>query len=524
MAARRADRVAWVDYAEGKRNAYVASAPAFAPKRLTNFTKDDGIMMERIRISDDGNTVIFMRGAAPNRDGWSPNPTADPNGPEHAVWAAKTSGAAPAWRVVDASNPELAPDGGSILYVKAGQIYRTMLRQGVKADDKDKAFITEWGAQSDPEMVARRTQDRVREYAHGPQLHCGVRRRDESGEVHGRPAWISIPRRCGRRIASMWFSSGVPDCRSDSRRKPAAVELDCRRVQAGPQLAATAPGATPGAAAAAPGTGRGGRGGRGGVSAQTPGAPAASTASAQTPGAPAASTTAAQTPGAPAAPVNNSPGLMQATFKGGYTLSFFRGDALTGDAQEVWHNQKDDPIAANVANAQLAGDHVIFGQGFGGFGGRGGRGGRGGAAPPPAEGTPATPAKPVDEWDRYYSLKVTDADARPVLLTTTDGMIENQTSVALSADGKTFFYCTNAKRHRAPPHLVRPRSGRHRRRRLTTGEGVETSPAPLASGSKYVATLSASWNQPQSLGVWQSGTQKIVFPNIARPDSRKTYT
>src|SRR5436305_1983630 len=102
VAARKVDRVAWVDYAEGKRNAYTAVAPLFAPVRLTSFLKDDGIMMSGIRISDDGSTVVFMRGEAANRDGWSPNPTADPNGPEHAVWAARTSGGA-AWRVVEAT-------------------------------------------------------------------------------------------------------------------------------------------------------------------------------------------------------------------------------------------------------------------------------------------------------------------------------------------------------------------------------------------------------------------------------------
>ena len=120
VAARKADRIAWVDYAEGKRNAYAAVAPLFAPVRLTNFTKDDGIMMSEIRISDDGSTVVFLRGEAPNREGWSPNPSADPNGPEHAIWAARTSGAGGAWRVVDATNPELAPDGSSILFVKDG--------------------------------------------------------------------------------------------------------------------------------------------------------------------------------------------------------------------------------------------------------------------------------------------------------------------------------------------------------------------------------------------------------------------
>ena len=44
-----------------------------------------------------------------------------------------------------------------------------------------------------------------------------------------------------------------------------------------------------------------------------------------------------------AAPVvNNSPGLMRATFKGGYTLAFYKADVTTGDAQETWHNQPND--------------------------------------------------------------------------------------------------------------------------------------------------------------------------------------
>ena len=60
--------------------------------------------MSGIRISDDGSTVVFLRGEAPNREGWSPNPSADPNGPEHAIWAARTGGGGTAWRVVDAAN------------------------------------------------------------------------------------------------------------------------------------------------------------------------------------------------------------------------------------------------------------------------------------------------------------------------------------------------------------------------------------------------------------------------------------
>ena len=43
---------------------------------------------------------------------------------------------------------------------------------------------------------------------------------------------------------------------------------------------------------------------------------------------------------------NNSPGLMQATFKGGYTLAFYKADVTTGDAQETWHNQPNDTLVA----------------------------------------------------------------------------------------------------------------------------------------------------------------------------------
>jgi dipeptidyl aminopeptidase/acylaminoacyl peptidase len=58
-------------------------------------------------------------------------------------------------------------------------------------------------------------------------------------------------------------------------------------------------------------------------------------------------------------------------------------------------------------------------------------------------------------------------------------------------------------------------------RQVTTGEGIETFPTPLASG-KTLATLSADWKMPQSLGIWpltptsSTAVQKIVYP-ASRP-------
>jgi len=481
-AARKVDRIAWVDYAEGKRNAYTAVAPQFTPVRLTNFMKDDGIMMSAIRISDDGSTVIFLRGEGPNREGWSANPTADPNGPEHAIWAARTSGAGGAWRVVDATNPEIAPDGSSILFIKNGQIYRAKLsptKPAAEVDRGEKPFISEWGIQSDP----RWSPD-------GRKIAFVSTRTDHS--------FIAVYDVASR---SVTYMSPSVDFDTTPMWLPDSKHLVFMRR----------PGLPFGQQAQ---SGRGGLGDPNGPALQTPAAPGGR------------GNGRGNQPASTPAPVNNSRGLMRATFKGGYTTAFYKADVTTGEAQEVWHNQHNDAIVSNIANLRLAGDYLIFqfiipgGRG----GGRGGRGPGGATAPvPESESTPESQALAKDEWERFYSINLTDPAARPVLLTTTDGMIENSTSFAVSVDGKTFFYCTNAKDIERR-HIWAVSAGGGTPVQITTGEGVETSPEPLASG-KYLATLSATWNMPQSVGVWKIGSQgtsaaaeaqKIVFP-AARP-------
>jgi dipeptidyl-peptidase 4 len=419
----------------------------------------------------------------------------------------------------------LAPDGSSILFVKAGQIYRakiTPVKPATEVDRGEKAFITEWGVQSDPKWSPD-----------GRKIAFVSTRTDHSFIVVYDVATRSV-KYMSPSVDFDTMPLWLPDSKHlvFMRRPGLPFGQQAQQGAGGIGLPAGPAAQTP--ATAAPG-GRGGRGGgRGNRGASAPAAQAAAAPAAEGAAAPAvqtASAPAAQGASAPAV-VNNSPGLMQATFKGGYTLAFYKADVTTGDAQETWHNQPNDAIVSNVGNAHLAGDLVIFqfggGRGGGG-GGRGGRGARGGAAGTPVVtpgAAPGSPATPVDEWDRYYALNVTDPSARPVLLTTTDGLIEDQTSIALSSDGKTFYYCTNAKDIERR-HIWAVPAGGGTPAQITTGEGVETYPAPLASG-KYLATISASWNMPQSVGVWKTGApgtegsaaaapaQKIIFP-ASRP-------
>ncbi len=470
VAAKAVDRVAWTAFEEGKRNAYTAAAPAFKPVRLTNFMTDNGMDLSGIRISDDGSTVVFIRGTAPNRDGWVANPTADPDGPERAVWAARTAGGA-AWRVVrDAANPELAPDGSAILFVKEGQIYRARVTPVPPASERDrgeKPFITQWGVQSGPKWSPD-----------GRKIAFVSTRTDHS--------FIMIYDVATRTVKYMSPSVDFdtsPLWTADSKsvvfvRRPGLAFGQQAQQGGGGIGIPNGPAFQPNAEAGRGGRGRGNAGqdpggGRGGAD-QT------------------------------AAPVANIPGLSQATFKGGYNLSVWKADVSTGEANEVWHNQPNDRRFTNFANLRLAGDHLIVPFNVGG----GGRGGRGAQAPAP-------PAGPVDEWERYYSINLATPNAQPVLLTTTDGLIEDQTSVALSADGSTLYYCTNANDIERRHIWAVPVSG-GQPRQVTTGEGIETYPAPLASG-KTLATLSADWRTPQSLGMWPLGrrrraAQKIVFP------------
>ena len=471
VAAKRVDRVAWTVYEEGKRNAYTAVAPAFTPVRLTNFMDDDGTDIAQIRISDDGSTVVFCRGTVPNRSGWVANASADPDGAERTIWAVKTAGG-PAWRVATGTSPELAPDGSSVLFVKEGEIHRAKIsrvKSAIAMDRGETPFIRNWGVQSAP----RWSPD-------GRKIAFVTTRQDHS--------FIAVYDLATRAISymspSVDFDSNpmwTPDSRSIVFTRRPGLPFGQQNQEGGGGIG------IPNGPAFNANQGRGGRG----QAAQGAESQAAQQAAQQA-----------------AAKV---PGLVRATFRGGYTLALWKANVATTEAEEVWHNEPNDRLITSINNPRLAGTHVVFPLNVGG----GGRGRGRGQQPQEEEQS----ARPVDEWDRYYSIDIASKDAKPVLLTTTDGLIEDETSIDISADGKTFYYCTNAKDIDRRHIWAVPVAG-GTPWQVTSGAGIETSPTPLASG-KMLVTQSADWKRPQSIGVWKlAGTttqqsQNWVFPTNA---------
>jgi dipeptidyl-peptidase 4 len=468
--ARKADRIAWTAYEHGLRNVYTAAAPAFAPVRLTNGAKDDGIELSDLSISDDGAVVVFVRGTQPNREGWVANPTANPAGAERTIWAARTSGGG-AWKLGEGTTPALSPDGRTVLFSKEGQIHRYTIASGGTAgtgrSDTSRApggvvpaaaassatssgsgrapFVKAWGANGTPVWSPDGTKfafvsNRVDHSLVGvyDMRTRAITFLSPSVDHDTSPTWspdgtrVAFIRRPGTPFGLQAHqgagSIGNPD-------GPAYNPMTALR------------GAGRGGRGGAP---QGGRGGRGQGDAEKPG--------------------------------DDRPGLFSAAFTGGYTVSFRVADVASGEGKEFWHNQKDDKDFTGVNAIRWAdADHVIF------------------------------EAEP-QEWTRWYSVSVSNSQPAPVMLTPGEGAVEQ---TALSADGKLLFYSTNAG-DTERRHIWKVPTGGGPAEPLTRGETIETYPAALASG-RQVAVLGGDAKRPFGIGLVPSagGAAKYIYPSLA---------
>jgi dipeptidyl aminopeptidase/acylaminoacyl peptidase len=122
VAAPTGARVAWVFDERGARNIWVAEGPAFAGRRLTDYTGDNGQELTSLAWTPDGRAIVYVRGGGPNRAGELPNPTSEAAGVEQSVWVVPVSGGGPR-RLGNGSGPAISPKGDLVAFVERGQIW-----------------------------------------------------------------------------------------------------------------------------------------------------------------------------------------------------------------------------------------------------------------------------------------------------------------------------------------------------------------------------------------------------------------
>ena len=120
-AAKKVNRAAWTLDEEGKRNVWVAEGPGFQARRLTSYLEDDGQEISELSFSEDGNSLVYVRGGEKNPAGQYPNPTSNPAGVTQTVWVvAWTGGEA---RKVDAGHSPKISTRGTLAYLRDAQIW-----------------------------------------------------------------------------------------------------------------------------------------------------------------------------------------------------------------------------------------------------------------------------------------------------------------------------------------------------------------------------------------------------------------
>jgi dipeptidyl aminopeptidase/acylaminoacyl peptidase len=131
IVSQRGDKLAWAFDAEGKRNIWIAEAPAFAARQLTHYDKDDGGELTDLALSPNGNLIAFARGneQGKNQAGEYANPTSDPAGTRKEVWIADTR-TGRTTLIGEGESPVFNPIGDQIIYLREGKFWTAPLIGG----------------------------------------------------------------------------------------------------------------------------------------------------------------------------------------------------------------------------------------------------------------------------------------------------------------------------------------------------------------------------------------------------------
>jgi dipeptidyl aminopeptidase/acylaminoacyl peptidase len=130
-AAPKGGAVAWVLNQNGARNVWVADAPTYAGRQLTNYRDDDGQEIAELTWTPDGRSIIFVRGGDFETGRDNPNPASLPQGVEQSIWIAALTGGSPR-KVTEGSDPAMSPTGDRLAFLRKDEIWSVGLEDGAK--------------------------------------------------------------------------------------------------------------------------------------------------------------------------------------------------------------------------------------------------------------------------------------------------------------------------------------------------------------------------------------------------------
>lgn len=146
-AAATGERLAWTLNERGLRNVWVAEGPAFAARRLTDYTLDDGQELNDVSISADGKWVVYMRGGdfGSNWDDALPvNPLGMPTPTRVEIWTVPFAGGTPV-SLGEGESPVISPRSDMIVFQRAGALWQSPIDGSAPA----KRLFTLRGSASD---------------------------------------------------------------------------------------------------------------------------------------------------------------------------------------------------------------------------------------------------------------------------------------------------------------------------------------------------------------------------------------
>ncbi len=124
--------IAWLQTVRGIRNIWVAQAPAYQARQITANHDDDGIEISEMRLSADGQFVVYTRGGSPNAQNDIPNPRHLLAGTDQTVEMLPFAGGS-SKTLGRGHSPAIAPDNHAVAFVESGRIFLAALQSGTAA-------------------------------------------------------------------------------------------------------------------------------------------------------------------------------------------------------------------------------------------------------------------------------------------------------------------------------------------------------------------------------------------------------